>query len=93
MVSGIKGLKGPESGITGPGSGITTGEIKISSVLQGIRDQTNNKNGFRDQNYLGFWDKELTFWVNYGISYEKKIPRQDPEISSVELFVDFKKTM
>ena len=38
------------SGITAPGSGTRRRKIGVGSVFHGIRDQANNKNGFRDQN-------------------------------------------
>ena len=39
----------------------------------GIRDQPNDKNGFRDQNSDRLWDKRSKFWVKKknGFSYEK----------------------
>ena len=52
MGSGIKGL-GLASQHVGSGS----------AVFHGIRDQANNKNGFRDQNSHRFWDQRSTFWA------------------------------
>ena len=49
-----------------------------SAGFHGIRDQANDKNGFRGQNSHRFWDQGSTFWAKIWDQLRKNIPRYDP---------------
>ena len=65
---------------------MTTRGIGIGSVFHGIREQANNKNGFRDKNSRRFWDQGSTFWVKIWDQLRKNIPCYDPAMGFTFLF-------
>ena len=73
MGSGIKGLK--RAGIWDHNAW-----DQDQQCFHGIRDQADDKSGFRDQNSSRFWDQGSTFWVKIWNQLGKNIPRYDPVI-------------
>ena len=75
MGSGIKGLKRPWIRDHGLGIWNHNAWDRDQGVLHGIRDQADNKNGFRDQNSHRFWDQGSTFRVKIWDQLRKNILR------------------